>query len=517
MTEPQYVEIDATRTFTPASFGSGSLEYPLYVGNGAAWIPSKSYVQIGVQLLGTGATQPTMSQLMAFADNLGGNLFTNAYLRCAGSDISQITQGLPQASALCARVSNGHAWLKSLGGGSSLNLAKFSERNTLTANADATNIGLGEQNEMYRPTSAGNFITSQVSLTALTGVVAGTGTSFLLGMPSNLTGAPTGYPVISGDIIVINDIPYPIVTVTDGVTLTVANLPVADVANTSSWYIIRKDFVRCQQGGNTIYVNWRPPLGIWNHDEHLGSGQYRLLLNPNGFYKTACIETKNPDTIVAGTHWDVLVNSVKLYAYVENIPAGISAPLVQDLRFLEYEVQSKPWQQQLQFTVSPYTESLTFFIQDKDAGQNPLVPPSMFKCINNNDLKLKSIQVSYAGITKPQIPWQSNFYNSADQFQQRYLNSYEESGQDMPSIGCETYYDFLQRGPFYHFSFTRDMNFRANQVSVNTIFNDLPNGPTSGLTGSLPALVYCISHYRTVAQLTHAGGVIVQARMIGSA
>ncbi len=183
---------------------------------------------------------------------------------------------------------------------------------------------------------------------------------------------------------------------------------------------------------------------------------------------------------------------------------------------LEYDVQSKPWQPQLQFTVSPYTESLSFFIQDKDAGQTPLLPPSMFKCINNSDLMLRSIQVSYAGITKPQIPWESHFYGGADQFQQRYLNTYEESGQDMPTIGCETYYDYLQRGPFYHFAFPRDMSFRANQVSINTTFNTLANGPTSGLAGAYPALVYCISHYRTAAQLTISGGAIVKAVMIGA-
>jgi len=62
----------------------------------------------------------------------------------------------------------------------------------------------------------------------------------------------------------------------------------------------------------------------------------------------------------------MVVNEVKFYA-------------VQDLFLMEYQVQSKPWAKNLQFSVSPYTVALSIFVQDITAGNSPLCPPSMSK------------------------------------------------------------------------------------------------------------------------------------------
>jgi len=99
---------------------------------------------------------------------------------------------------------------------------------------------------------------------------------------------------------------------------------------------------------------------------------------------------------------------------------------IQDLSLMEYQVQSKPWASNLQFSISPFTKAITIFVQDVTAGGSPLCPSSMFKVLDNSDLKLATLQVSYAGVTKPSTAWQSNFYNGADQLQQRYLDTYGE-------------------------------------------------------------------------------------------
>jgi hypothetical protein len=187
--------------------------------------------------------------------------------------------------------------------------------------------------------------------------------------------------------------------------------------------------LRAPQAKNIIYVNYQPPLGIFKFSGYLGGGDYQLLLQPNAQYLTSAVESKNIDALTGASLYALNVNNVKFYIYVEKIKIP---PSVQELSFLEYQVQSKPWQPNLQFTVSPFTESLTFFVQDNLASYDPRVPPSMFKCNNNSDLQLQQIQCSYAGYTKPDIPWVSQFYGAAaasyDSFQQRYLSSYEESG-----------------------------------------------------------------------------------------
>jgi len=163
---------------------------------------SKSYVRLGLTLNGTGGVAPNLRQMLALADNVGGNLFSNASLRIQGqSTISQITAGLDRASAICSRLENGNSWLNSIGSGSNLNIAKFSKRNEFTAVESPPDAYLGAENEMYKPTSAGNFGAATVAYTAASGAIAGIGTLFTTGMPNAATGAISGSSVRLGDIL----------------------------------------------------------------------------------------------------------------------------------------------------------------------------------------------------------------------------------------------------------------------------------------------------------------------------
>ncbi len=200
------------------------------------------------------------------------------------------------------------------------------------------------------------------------------------------------------------------------------------------------------------------------------------------------------------------MNDCKFYAYIEKTRIPDS---VQDLNLNEFLVQSKPWQNNLQFSVPPSTTALTIFVQDPIAGQSPLVPPSMFKMLDNTDLALQTIQVTYGGITKPSTAWLSLFQvdyvnGGDDQLQQRYRDTYEESGMDVKMDGCESYYDYLLRGPIYHYSFNRDSSSRATELQLNTQFNSLPAGPGGG-TG----LVYCVAWFRRTVSITTAAGQLV--------
>ena len=165
MSEGQHQEFVPSRTITPASFGVGSIKIPIDMADDSAWIPSKSYVRIGLTLNGSGAVAPTLSQMVALADNIGGNVFSNASIRVGQTEISSITTGLSQASALNARIDHGAAWLDSLGSGASLNVAKFFKRNLLTASGVSPDSYLGAENEMYKPVAAGHFDDATVDIT----------------------------------------------------------------------------------------------------------------------------------------------------------------------------------------------------------------------------------------------------------------------------------------------------------------------------------------------------------------
>ena len=130
------------------------------------------------------------------------------------------------------------------------------------------------------------------------------------------------------------------------------------------------------------------------------------------------------------------------------------------------------------------------------------MPPIHVKVLDNSDLKLATIQVSYAGVTKPSTPWVSNFYGGINELQQRYRDSYEETGADVKESGAETYADWIQRGPIYHYSFVRDVANRSSEVSITTTFTNMPNGPGTGTGSSGVARVFLVSHHRRNVQIT---------------
>ena len=330
MSEGQHFEVIPARRVNGSAFPLGVQDFMFSVGVPNVWHPSKSYFRVGMTLYGAPLAGPAVDvprvrEMIAFADNAVGNMFDNAYLRSNNVEISGISQGLPQASALNARIGNGYSWLKSLGSGTDLNRAKFSERVLLTSPDSPPDAYLGASNEMYRPVAAGTFISAQVTITELEGteqkansgaggddnvstvafpliqnggVVACANALFQTGMPDPSTGAPTGASVAVGDVLVADGVYYPIVEITSETALRVANVPSGAVA-TQDWYIIRKDMIRSPQAANTIFSLWQPPMGIFAYKGGLGSGEYRLQLNPNSNYLLTAVETKNPDFVAS--------------------------------------------------------------------------------------------------------------------------------------------------------------------------------------------------------------------------
>ena len=164
------------------------------------------------------------SALTTFADNACGNLYDNIYLKAGSDSISSCTQYAYQCSALKARVEHANPFLRSMGSSAEMNESSFQKRLLAYTRwsptvASMTGIGAYDEREVYRPFLGNNtspqtnlvaFAGATVSVSEVTGVLTGgvtvAGTNFTTGMP--LGGSPYGGPVLPGDIIVINGIPY---------------------------------------------------------------------------------------------------------------------------------------------------------------------------------------------------------------------------------------------------------------------------------------------------------------------
>jgi len=191
---------------------------------------------------------------------------------------------------------------------------------------------------------------------------------------------------------------------------------------------------------------------------------------------------------------------------------------------MESMVQSKPLQsmeQQFEFTVPSSTRALTFFLQSNKSGSNPRYPSSMFKCpvdptrLVDSDLLLESLQITYANTTKPSTRWSSSFSKvqngaagnpSINEMQQRYNDSLQESGLLMSSGGAETFKDYLARGPYYHYSFTRDSEDKSTQVQISAKVSFDP--------AAVPSNLFIVAWYSRGVEITTTNGQIQEVRAL---
>jgi hypothetical protein len=409
-----------------------------------------------------------------------------------------------------------------MGSSTAVNEASFQKRllaytRYAPATATLTGISAYDDREVYRPflgndtspqTNLVAFAGATVSVVAATGVLTGgttvAGTNFSTGMPNG--SAPYGAPVLPGDIIVIAGIPYT-VQVNSGAgptgLLTIAPLPAANIAATADWFIVRSDMIRAPQSQNSVMVAWQPPLGIMNYDGYLGSGQFSFVMNPDANFELNAVETKNPNWS-AVRNYKLNIEEVQLFVWQQkmSLAEGMTNYFLD-----EYHIDSKPYNGNVTFDVPVSTRALVIFVQDLVAGGNPLVPPSMFKVQDNGDLTIQTIQIQYANMNKPATPYDSKYLlgttagaGSINWLQQRYHDNFYESGLDVDAVGCETFAEWMKRGPFYYFSFDRDMSNNATSAQVSVTF--------ANTNLNVNAKIFCAAIKRRTAQVNTAGGRI---------
>jgi hypothetical protein len=139
----------------------------------------------------------------------------------------------------------------------------------------------------------------------------------------------------------------------------------------------------------------------------------------------------------------------------------------------------------------------------------------MFKLPNDTELSLESLQITYANTTKPSTRWSSNFTEvkdglvgipSINEFQQRYNDSLSESGLLMSSGGAESFKDYIARGAYYHFSFTRDSEDKSTQVQISAKIGALAVAAGCNL--------FLCSWYSRGVELTTNNGAISEIRSL---
>lgn len=500
--ESNFIQITSKRAVADDNFPKGVQDYDFTVGGRYAWVPCKSYFRVQLSLeMSDGAggwRQPNQSDDIAFADDPVSCLYDNIYARAGGSDISSIVNYAPQASIIKNRLGKSGAWLNNIGKVAYGLNSSFDER--------ASAIG--------RPGSltsaAADFVA--VSDNPLATVAIASVDGRLTGVNTLLNTAP--HKVLAGDLLAVNGVVYRCVvapTSDVGAAMVVVDastnaFPAANIdATTDAFRLVPAVSTKASKGKNVQYFLWQPPIGLFDHAAPMGSGDYRIQLNPNSEYQRAAVQARA--SLTPGTDYRLQIKSVEMYVSLEksNIPATMS----EKLYLMECQIQSKnitASTEQLDFTIPPSTKSITVFVQALSGGTSTLFPSTLLKLENGEDEGLEQIQLTYGNVSKPSTKWSSSFSPNSNLMTQRYLTTQINSGRIWSEGGAESFDQWLERGAIYTYDFTRDMNDRSSHLQLAIKFSSISN-PAG-------ANVFVCSHFSRTVQIDVQNGRVAQVQTL---
>jgi hypothetical protein len=406
--------------------------------------------------------------------------------------VSSIVNYVPQASSAKSRLQKTGAWLNTIGKDAYMLESSFAKR---TSKVSLTPMNYEDYEKINLNNEAKT--STQVGVTA-TGVVSGVDSAL------NTIGLKVGDLLFVDGFVGTITAPA---TAPDGTGMTVSPFPATTIAPVNNCYGMKK-----RNGGsrNITYALWQPPIGIFDHDKPMGAGDYRIQLNPNSDYKRACVESYRAGLAPGVTgQFDVVITDLRFYlATVKTtIPQGIET-----LYLTETSCQSKQVSNNSthEFTVPSSTRGLAIFVQAQNAGSDVRIPPTMFKCLDDSETTLTSLQITYANCTKPSTRWESEYSITKNGMLQRYIDTQIESGLVNSSGGSESFKDWMARGPMYYYSFDRDALDKSTQVQVSVSY------PAGGLDTVTPANLFVVAFYSRATEITTNNGSVVAVRSLNA-
>ena len=246
-TELQYREILPQRAVEKDAFPRGVQNFLWSVGQPTSFIPSKTYLryEVTVYSSNTAETQPKLKDLIAPADNCIANCYNNASVSAGGKVISQIVTGLPQASALKARLLSSAAQQDSIGMSAYMHEGEFAKRQQMVC-SDGQFSSLSDDYEL-RPltTVVVNQRTATVAISAPTAVTPAAGAPLSPGgvvTGGGTAATATQFDLVAavGDTLVVGGQQFQITAIATALGMTVSPAPTAAIAATADAYIVRQ-------------------------------------------------------------------------------------------------------------------------------------------------------------------------------------------------------------------------------------------------------------------------------------
>lgn len=575
--ELNFREVTCKRSVQGPNFSRGIQDYDFSVSGKNAFIPSLSYFVIDVTLTsrvtdgrrfvngvknpavvnrGELYRRPYYADGIALADHFGSTLYNNAFFRAGNSDVSLITQYIPQAGVLKSRLDKSGAWSKNIGRIVMHDDADFDRRRKYVSQDgkfhDDGLINL-EYTKATLYSGTGAIASSEdatlawTAATGLSGWVCTTGAT-------DVNMAVSGLEV--GDIIeartggaggvlyklLVTEILSAVLGIANGTAVVFYSTPIGSGAAANLGATAARDVILWKAkdsacGFNQTQIMFQPPLGIFSEANPISGGDFKISLNPSPSYKRNGIQTLTPltppedgsDATLLTANYNLVINDVKFY--VCTIKSDVSPSGVIPLSLIEMAVINKTMNQgggsqNLDFTVPPSTLALTVFLQMGNASSNTYIPATKFytgindevpaipdtdpltgepsELYNNFANRIQGLQVTYGSVTKTQTLYPSalDTKTGVNKNIQRFLQSIQYSGKITSEGGSENHPQYLERGNYWHFDFSKDKNDTSSYVNVQIDFGTLSVPPSTQL--------FLVAHYSRQAEIMYENGFITQ-------
>lgn len=514
-----------TASCTGNNFSSGEITIPFSLSSPYYWVPNKSYIRLVVELsfpnveqknpdvVGMGSGSPFL-QYQGIAPNMfmASSLFSRMSLSANGVIINNVTDWLPQITAMTSRVLRPRALLDSFEYSKDFTSGRFHDRASRVT-MPTFNLGVPGQSDTalsvfdlgltYPPVGNGLVITLNSGGTAAVITLTQPGYSDGAGLAAirdyiragdvlSVLEGPTQQVLFQGLIrdFVVDSSTQATVTLTNTSGATGAANIGGAVGNPAQIFIERQEPT---QIANVFELCFRPPLSAFQGEHAIPAGAFmEVKLQPwsNSVYPGRAIESLQSNR-VPGRDFQVVVRDLNLQLYT------CAGPRIEQLQWLWEQSVSTQCQaqaitvqanslQQLNYDISSSTYWIGIAIQGRNLNDTAQSCTKFTVGRTNLQQAISRCYLTYKGMTVPaQLqtcayrPYARNpdpVLNPPDSagidgFVDRYSQHMQSIGLAFSAGGCETEQEWLERGNIFGFYVPSDVSAQSTRLQVNIEFS----------------------------------------------
>lgn len=486
-------QVAAMNAINGESFSNGTHTFRLSAGGPAKWlVPQRSFFVIKVKLVKEKSTglPLKLEDNIALAQNAAAALFSNIEVRMGGEVITSTHANLPQVDTLRQRLDRSGAWFNSIG--KALNSWDTFEGRLHAVCSDGKGVNRQEVVTKFQDLGYQDTHTITIDAGGIVTITQAGGATTTLPADQFKIGDIIQYDNKQGRVIALTDIDAKGAGAQTQTLEVQFGTPTLEQIATS---LANAQFYRVRNQSSSTMTEmelvWQPPSPLFSSIQHAipEVGDIEINLHPAVDYKRQVVESRGvkklePSSGASNNDYHFEVTNMHFYAMELRSKSFLGDQFFLDLHDVQAQTASIDTKelQETAFTVSRNTEALTVAFSDRRLQQDTRVSATGFKSYQTDldstgnlvsqDMLLERLQVNYAGRQYPPNLQQLGFIGSQNWLTQRYVESLIYAGKLDMEARAETFDEWIERGPYFHWRVDKERNDDSTRVIVKTQFKD---------------------------------------------